>query len=166
LKWQAVPGATGYQVWSTAAWPDPLPSDPFLTLTQFSGSPLATVGAVTKDSVTGLPGNTTSEYAVVPLVNGTPENVENQLVHATTGTSPVTITKFNPSSGAPGAKVTITGTGLLSATSVTFNGVKAKVSSDTATQIVVKVPAGATTGPITVQTAKGSATTPTSFTVT
>ena len=56
LKWQAVPGATGYQIWSTAGWPSPIPNPPYLSLTQFSGSPLATVGAVTKDTVTGLPG--------------------------------------------------------------------------------------------------------------
>ncbi len=165
LKWQAVPGATGYQIWSAPGWPNPIPNPPFLTLTQFSGSPLATVGAVTKDTVTGLPGSTTSEYAIVPLVNGVPKDVQNQLVHATTGASPVTITSFTPKSGAVGAKVTIKGSGLTAAT-VTFNGVKAKVSSDTATQVVVKVPAGATTGPIKVQTSKGAAVTSTNFTVT
>ena len=118
LKWQAVPGATGYQIWSTAGWPNPIPNPPDLSLTQFGGSPLATVGAVTKDTITGLPGNTTSEYAIVPLVNGTPENVENQLVEAATGASPVSITSFSPQSGAVGAKVTITGKGLTGATLV------------------------------------------------
>jgi hypothetical protein len=135
-------------------------------LTQFSGSPLATVGAVTKDTLTGLPGGTTSEYAIVPLVTGAPANVENQLVDATTGASPVSITKFSPASGPVGKKVTITGKGLTGATLVTFNGVKAKVSSDTATQIVVKVPSGATTGPITVKTPKGAAISSSNFTVT
>jgi hypothetical protein len=44
--------------------------------------------------------------------------------------------------------------------------VKAKVSSDTATQIVVKVPSGATTGSNTVQTATGAASSSINFTVT
>jgi uncharacterized protein (TIGR03437 family) len=78
----------------------------------------------------------------------------------------VSITKFSPVSGAPGAKVTVTGIGFTGATSVTFNGVKAKISSDTSTQIVVKVPSTATTGPITVQTPKGTASSTTNFTVT
>ena len=59
LDWQSVSGATGYQIWSTAAWPDPIPNPPYLTLTQFGGSPLMTVGDVTQADVTGLtPGAT------------------------------------------------------------------------------------------------------------
>ncbi len=49
---------------------------------------------------------------------------------------------------------------------VKFNGVQATVVSATATQIVATVPAGATTGPITVMTPDGFGTSQTSFTVT
>ena len=63
-------------------------------------------------------------------------------------------------------QVTLTGTGLAAAKKVAFNGKRAVVVSDTATAIVVVVPARATTGPVTVATAGGSASAPTVFTVT
>jgi len=77
-----------------------------------------------------------------------------------------TIAKFTPSSGPPGTIVTITGSNLAHATRVTFNGLAATISSDTATKIVVKVPATATTGRIAVTTKGGTATTSVAFTVT
>jgi hypothetical protein len=40
-------------------------------------------------------------------------------------TAPTTITSFTPTSGAPGSSVTVTGTSLGAATSVTFGGVLA-----------------------------------------
>lgn len=57
-----------------------------------------------------------------------------------------TITKFKPKSATVGTAVTIKGTDLAGATQVTFNGTVATVVSDTATEIVADVPAGATTG--------------------
>jgi hypothetical protein len=77
-----------------------------------------------------------------------------------------TITSFTPTAGPVGTTVTITGTNLTGATSVKFNGVSATITSNTATQIVTKVPTGATTGPITVTTDSGTATSATNFTVT
>jgi hypothetical protein len=77
-----------------------------------------------------------------------------------------TITSFTPTAGPVGTTVTITGTNLTGATSVKFNGVSATITSNTATQIVTKVPVGATTGPITVTTPSGTATSATNFTVT
>lgn len=67
-----------------------------------------------------------------------------------------TIARFTPTSGAPGAKVTITGKNLAGASQVTFNGTAAAITKDSATRIIVKVPAGATTGKITVVTPAGS----------
>ncbi len=79
------------------------------------------------------------------------------------------IIEFTPNSGTIGVPVTIFGTGF-SATAnqntVKFNGVTATVTSATPTQIVTAVPAGATTGPITVNTPTGLATSSTPFTVT
>ncbi len=77
-----------------------------------------------------------------------------------------TITTFTPTAGPVGTSVTITGTNLTGATSVKFNGVSATITSNTATQIVTKVPTGATTGPITVTTPSATATSATNFTVT
>lgn len=60
-----------------------------------------------------------------------------------------TITLLNPSSGAVGASVTITGSGFNAAQgngTVTFNGAAATVTSWSVTSLVVTVPAVATTG--------------------
>jgi plastocyanin len=77
-----------------------------------------------------------------------------------------TISSFMPTSGPPGVTVTINGHNLLRARRVTFNGTSATISTDSATKIVVKVPAGATTGRIKVTTAGGTATSANVFTVT
>src|ERR1039458_1905942 len=62
------------------------------------------------------------------------------------------ITGFSPSSGAAGTSVVITGTNLVFATNVTFNGTSASFSIDSTAQITAAVPAGATSGLIRVQT--------------
>jgi outer membrane protein assembly factor BamB len=79
---------------------------------------------------------------------------------------PPVITKFNPKSGIVGTEVTITGTGLAGATSVTFNGTPdSTFIVDSATKIAAHVPFGATTGPISVTTPVGTATSAANFTV-
>jgi hypothetical protein len=71
-----------------------------------------------------------------------------------------TITAFTPISGSiddGGTVVTITGTGLLGATGVKFNGVSAswfQVGSDST--VYARIPSGATSGPITVAAADGT----------
>ncbi|UOQ51951.1 beta strand repeat-containing protein [Hymenobacter cellulosivorans] len=78
-----------------------------------------------------------------------------------------TLTNFTPPNGPVGTNVTLTGTNFTSTTAVAFNGTLAPgfiVVSDT--RITVNVPAGATTGPISVTTPSGTATSATSFTVT
>jgi len=62
---------------------------------------------------------------------------------STTSEAP-TITKFDPAKGKPGTSVTITGTNLLGASAVSFNGTSAVTTTDTATKITTKVPTGAT----------------------
>jgi hypothetical protein len=76
-----------------------------------------------------------------------------------------TITGFTPSSGVIGASVTIDGTNLTGATSLTFNGTSATILTNTATEITTTVPAGAKTGAISVVTPGGTATSATNFTV-
>ena len=73
---------------------------------------------------------------------------------------------FTPSSGPVGTMSTLTGTSFTGATSVGFNGAATtdfSVNSDT--QITVTVPSGATSGPITVTTPGGTATSDMGFIV-
>ncbi|MDO7873376.1 M4 family metallopeptidase [Hymenobacter sp. ASUV-10] len=83
------------------------------------------------------------------------------------GQAAPTIGGLAPGSGAVGTVVLITGTNLSSATQVTFNGVPAAAGTlVSATQLSVVVQAGATTGPVTVTTPGGAASSPGVFTVT
>lgn len=62
----------------------------------------------------------------------------------------------NPGSGAVGAAVTIFGTNLTGASSVTFNGTVATFTVVSASEITTTVPAGATTGTVQVVTPGGT----------
>jgi lysophospholipase L1-like esterase len=75
------------------------------------------------------------------------------------------VTSFTPSSGVPGATVTISGTRLYKASAVKFNGVAATITSNDATTIKALVPAAATDGPISITTQDGTATSGNSFDV-
>ena len=83
-------------------------------------------------------------------------------------TTALTITAVNPTAGAEGTKVVITGTGFkptLSDNIVKFGTTAAKVDSATTTRIVTKVPKGATTGKVTVEVGGKNATSAADFTV-
>ena len=82
----------------------------------------------------------------------------------TTAVTPA-ITCLMPASGAAGDQVTITGQNLSGAARVAFNGTDAAIVSGSATSITARVPAGASTGPITVTTPAGTATSTSAFTV-
>lgn len=78
------------------------------------------------------------------------------------------IAGFSPAAGVEGTSVQISGLWFSSSpagNTVRFNGVNATVLSATTTKIVVNVPAGATTGPVSITTSAGSATTADNFTV-
>jgi RHS repeat-associated protein len=81
----------------------------------------------------------------------------------------LSITELAPSEAAVGETVTIDGTGFSTTTSndtVKFNGTTATVSAATAWALTVKVPTGATTGTVTVQTTtEGPVTSAQTFTV-
>ena len=76
---------------------------------------------------------------------------------------PPTISGFTPTSGQVGTTVTISGANFGATATVLFHGVPATISDLTSTAIATSVPAGATTGPITVTTAEGTATSAQSF---
>ena len=65
-----------------------------------------------------------------------------------------------------GSKVTINGTYLANAKTVTVHGTVATILSDSATQIKIKILPGTTTGPITVKTPSGKVASSTPFTIT
>ncbi|GAA4384885.1 hypothetical protein GCM10023186_27800 [Hymenobacter koreensis] len=78
-----------------------------------------------------------------------------------------TIASFTPTSGPAGTSVTVTGTNLSNITGVTVNGTAVTspfISSGTAVSFAV--PSGATTGPISITTTSGTATSTSNFTVT
>lgn len=77
-------------------------------------------------------------------------------------TAPV-IDSFAPTTGQPGTAVVITGFNLTGATSVRFGTIEATFSDVTATSIKTTVPAGAVTGPLSVTTPEGTASSQNSF---
>ncbi len=82
--------------------------------------------------------------------------------------APPMITGFGPGSGPGGTLVSVSGVNLLNVTDVTFfNGVPAVIISvaGAGTQINTSVPDGATTGPISVTTPGGTATSASNFVV-
>ncbi len=76
-----------------------------------------------------------------------------------------TISGLSPGTGGTGTAVTINGANFINPSAVRFNGVAASFTLNSTTQIVAHVPAGASSGPITVTTADGTATSPGQFIV-
>ncbi len=77
-----------------------------------------------------------------------------------------TITAFKPTSGPPGTRVVLRGSGFTGATEVRFNGVSAPFVVRSDSKIETLVPRRATTGPISVTTPEGTGMSTTDFTVT
>ena len=77
-----------------------------------------------------------------------------------------TITGFTPASGPVGTSVTVTGTGLSGATAAFVNGTAGTITgTPTAGSLTFTVGAGSTSGPVSVNTPGGTATSGSSFTV-
>ncbi|WP_405851451.1 polymorphic toxin-type HINT domain-containing protein [Streptomyces sp. NBC_01369] len=80
------------------------------------------------------------------------------------------VSKMEPISGAPGTRVVLTGSGFASVATdnvVRFNGgMLGELAEVTATSVTVKVPEGATTGRVQVETPDGIATVPSDFEIT
>ncbi|MEW6731420.1 MAG: IPT/TIG domain-containing protein [Acidobacteriota bacterium] len=156
----------------------PLAVLPFQTLT-INGSNLLSVESVaingTRVSFTAnsvgtqitvfLPLGITSGPITVRNANGTGTSADHLYVGAP-GSAPA-ISSFSPTRGPRGSLVTIHGTNFSAlGTQVRFNGVNAGlVTFLSNNRIQVTVPSGATSGPITVTTANGTATSSSNFTV-
>ena len=134
-------------------------------------------GAVSHASTVTIAENQTSTTFVVTGVTAGSVTLTATAPIRTAGTlgltvslPPPTITGFTPTSGTVGTVVTITGTNFgtiaQGGTIVKFNGTTAVATAVTATSLTTTVPLGSTTGPISVQTSGGTATSTTSFTVT
>ncbi len=76
-----------------------------------------------------------------------------------------TVTTVSPVEGSPGAQVVINGKHFTGKPLVTFNGTIASADTTASTQIIVTVPEGASSGPVSVTTPTGTAITDFDFTV-
>ena len=94
---------------------------------------------------------------------GSIEDYTIEVIAACTATH--SITSFTPSSGPELSHITINGLGFTPSTSVTFNGSSANIISQTATTILVEIPANVTSGDIIVTEGGCPVTSGTNFTV-
>jgi hypothetical protein len=98
-----------------------------------------------------------------PTGRGTPDGA----LALSVSTPAPTVSDFSPASGPVGTKVTITGANLNGPTAVAFNATRSgSYTVESPTQLSATVPAGASSGPISVTTPGGTAASRASFTVT
>ncbi|MDO7845075.1 Ig-like domain repeat protein [Hymenobacter sp. M29] len=125
-----------------------------------NGTPLGTgtlngsgVATFSTSSLAGGSHPITAVYGGSGSLAGSTSATLTQVVNAPAGP---TITTLTPNSGAVGTSVTIAGSNLGGATSVSFNGTdQTTITANSATSLTVAVPAGATTGLVTVTTPNG-----------
>jgi RNA polymerase sigma factor (sigma-70 family) len=120
---------------------------------------------VSSDGVimTHVPSGATSGPITVVTANGTATSSGSFTV--TVPAAP-TVEGFSPGSGPAGTTVQIGGHNFTGATAVKFNGVSASFTVTSEGQITAQVPSTATSGPVSVTTPNGTATSSGSFTVT
>lgn len=144
----------------TTLSPNSGPAGVAVTITGTNFSPVAAQNTVTFNGVTAVVSSASSTTLVVNApANATTGNVAINTNGQVSAGVPFTvqslgIAKLSPDNGLDGTVVTITGTGFSTTAMqnlVYFNGVQATVSSATATQLVVTVPAGTTTGAVTIK---------------
>jgi len=126
------------------------------------GGAVFTVNSDTMITAT-VPGSASTGAISVTTASGTSSSSQSFVV--LTGNGAPTITSFTPTTGSVGDSVTITGTNFVNISTVTFNGASASFTVNSDTQITATVPANVTSGPITVTSSLGSATSSASFSV-
>ena len=128
------------------------------------GTTTATGGSFSLTQPTALPAGQYTVYATAQASGQLPS--ANSNTNTFTVATPPTVTNLNPPAGPVGTRVTITGTNLGGATAVSFNGTPASsFVVNSPTSITAIVAAGTTTGPVSVSTPNGTATSATSFVV-
>ena len=132
------------------------------TAVAFHGTPAASFSVVDNTTITAIvAAGTTTGTVSVTTSGGTATSADTMVF---TFFPTPTITNFTPASGGPSMLVTITGTDFSSTTDVKFNGAAASFTVVDNSTITATVPSDATTGPITVYTMGGTATSATDFT--
>ncbi|MBL4850598.1 MAG: IPT/TIG domain-containing protein, partial [Planctomycetes bacterium] len=126
------------------------------TSVTFGGGPIAAITTNTATQITAtVPAGSASGSVVVINPGGTATSPGFTFIAAPT------IGGFAPPAAGANTTVTITGTNLSSATSVTFGGGPiAAITSNSPTQILATVPAGSASGSVAVITSGGTATSP------
>lgn len=130
--------------------PAPAPPPPYgATLAAFNGTvPNGAWNLYVYDDATGDTGTIAGGWSLDVTTNGP------------------TIASFAPATGPAGTQVVISGTNLTGATAVTFGGIPAAAFTvNSATTITATVPAGAVSGPISVITPNGIASSNASFAI-
>jgi RNA polymerase sigma factor (sigma-70 family) len=100
-----------------------------------------------------------------PLSVVTPQGTAASSGTFTVTTADPSIDGFTPRTGPVGSSVVLIGHGFTGTTAVGLNGTAAAFRVDSDTQLTFDVPAGATSGPVSVTTPNGTVTSSTSFTV-
>jgi len=140
-------------------------ADQTLNKVEFNGTVATVISATTTQIIVVVPASaTTGKIAVT--TNGKKGTSDSDF---TVLVPPPFISSFTPTSGYTDLQVTITGANFKTGTSsnkVEFNGVQAAIVSATTSQIIARVPAGATTGKIAVTTDGVKATSDNDFTIT
>lgn len=148
----------------------PLGSSVDITGTGFFGASAVqfnnTNATFTVDSNTHITATVPAGATTGPIKVTTPGGTATSATNFTVTAGGFAITSFNPTSGVIGTSVVITGIGFTGVNRVRFNGTSATFTVNSNTQITATVPAGATTGPISVtKPGNNTATSSTSFTV-
>lgn len=133
-----------------------------VTQVNFNGVSAAYFVQSSTSIITQVPTGATTGRISVVTGSGTATSASDFVIGA-----PVPlISSFNPTSGAVGDNVSITGQNFIAVDSITFNNVKAtQYSVNSTTNIVATVPVGATTGPIRIYTPQGSVATTTDYVI-
>jgi hypothetical protein len=129
------------------------------TAVSFNGSPASSFGATNNTTIGAIvPAGITSGTISVTTPGGTATSAAIFL-------GPPSVSGFAPTHGLPGTNVFISGMNFTNATAVLFNGTAATFTVTNNNTIGAIVPNGATTGPITVQSAGGTNSSAANFTI-
>ncbi|WP_164928465.1 IPT/TIG domain-containing protein [Gloeobacter violaceus] len=132
---------------------------------QFDNRLTATITSTSASEIKAIVPSGLPSYYGVPVNVTTKSGTSNNATF--TVIVPPSISSFSPSSGKAGDNIAVTGADFYNLYGAAFNGTAASILSvsSSGTQMNLSVPSGASSGPISVSTEAGTATSPSSFTV-